>query len=168
MMRTQCLCAAALLALDAYAGSAAAQFSIFGLSADLTMVIAPLARANKAAVSVEIVAKNDVDARRIYVQIHCDEVVDIESYTIPSEKNQPARTIRVKREETIADREYTLITSQKYTKGQTATVKGEIDVPPNFPPSYDGKISRVKCRARAGLDIPGNDPNSPWQEVIVH
>ena len=58
MLRTRSTCLAALLALAVPAGPAAAQFSIFGLSADLTMVIAPLARGNKAAVSVDIVAKD--------------------------------------------------------------------------------------------------------------
>lgn len=168
MLRSPAFFPAFLLALATLPVPAGAQFSIFGLSADLTMVIAPLARGNKATVSVEVIAKENVDARRIYVQVRCNESVEIENYSIAAEKNQPSRTVKVKSDATIVDREYTLITSQKYTKGQVATVKGEIEIPSSFPPSFNGKLSRVRCEARAGLDILGNDPNSPWQEVIVH
>lgn len=151
---------------------AAAQFSIFGTSADLNLKIDPLVRGGKAAVVVDVLVRRAVSADRVYVELRCSEVINIDDYTVAAERDQgkvktPERKIKVSRQDVVELKDYTIATNQQYVANTTQQLKGEIEVPAGFPISAKGRMFQVKCEARSGLSIFGNDPNSSWQDVEI-
>ncbi len=53
------------------------------------------------------------------------------------------------------------------TKGQSEKWLAEIELPNSVKATYHGKQVFFKWEAEAGLDMPGNDPDSGWVELIV-
>lgn len=164
-------CGVAILAAFALIGAtpASAQISIFGTSADLNLQIDPLVRGGKSAVTINILARRAVSADNVYVELRCTETVEIDSYRVPPEqgkKDSKERTIKVRHQENIESRVIPLAQNQQYPANTTQQVKGEIEIPAAFPIAAKGKHFTLKCEARAGLSVRGNDPNSAWQEVV--
>lgn len=151
------------------ASTAVAQFSVFGTSADLNLQIDPLVRGGKTGVTVNILARRAVSADNVYVELRCRETIQVDNYKVPPEqgkKDSKERVINVRQQETIESRIIPLAQNQQYPANTTHQVKSEIEIPAAFPVPAKGKHFEVKCEARAGLSVRGNDPNSAWQEVI--
>ena len=152
------------------ARAATAQISIFGSSADLNLKIEPLERGAKSAVTIDVLAKKAISPRRVYVEMRCTETVEIDDYAVPSEpgkKDEPAKKIKVRKHETVESKEFEIAGIQQLLANSTHQFKGEIEIPKSFPITTKGKMFRVTCEVRSGLDITGNDPNSPWQNVAI-
>ena len=52
-------------------------------------------------------------------------------------------------------------------EGQTYDFSGQLDLPPNVNPTLRGSIIDHTWEIQAGLDMPGNDPDSGWQSFDV-
>lgn len=151
------------------ASPAMAQFSVFGTSADLNLQIDPLVRGGKTSVTVNVLARRAVSANNVYIELRCRETIEIDSYKVPPEqgkKDSKERTIKVRVQETVESRVIPIAQNQQYLANTTHQVKSEIEIPAAFPVPAKGKHFDVKCEARAGMSVLGNDPNSSWQEVV--
>lgn len=146
-----------------------AQISIFGSSADLNLQIDPLVRGGKSAVTVNILARRAVSASNVYVEVRCKETVHVPDYRVPPEqgkKDSKERRIDVRFEDMVESRVIPIAQNVQYPANTTNQVKGEIEIPAAFPVPAKGKHFELKCEARAGLAVFGNDPNSSWQDVV--
>jgi len=57
--------------------------------------------------------------------------------------------------------------AQKLEAGQTYTFEGEIRLPGGAQGTFIGKHISHQIQAQAGLDAPGNDPDSGWIDMVV-
>lgn len=115
-----------------------------------------------------------VSFHRLYVKLRCREIIDL-THQIPEVKDDkgktttPAKTVTVKREETLLNREFPLDTIKEYPPGSTHTIKAQIELPNSLPPTARGKLSQIKWEAEVTGDVVGKfwDANSGWQEITV-
>ncbi len=59
------------------------------------------------------------------------------------------------------------ISASEIQAGQVYNWEGVIELPGNTNPSLSGKLIDHKWEIQAGLDMPGNDPDSGWQTLSV-
>lgn len=145
-----------------------------GREAAVSLQVGDAARGGKADVTVNMtVNRKSISLRRLFVTVRCKEIVDF-PYTVPEEKDSkgkvvtPAKSLRVTKEETLFEREFTIVAGQDLAANSHHTFKGGIEIPANLPPSMKGKNAQVRWEAFAGTDIPGiGDPASSWQEIAV-
>jgi len=52
-------------------------------------------------------------------------------------------------------------------EGETYNWEGQVELPPNANPTLRGSIIDHTWEIQAGLDMPGNDPDSGWQSFDV-
>ncbi|HUS32613.1 MAG TPA: hypothetical protein VMZ53_29125 [Kofleriaceae bacterium] len=57
--------------------------------------------------------------------------------------------------------------AQELQEGQTYSWEGQLELPQNAMPSLRGSIIDHTWEVQAGLDMPGNDPDSGWQSFDV-
>ncbi len=74
-------------------------------------------------------------------------------------------TIKVKEESFTV--EVQLAGAEKLSAGETYTWNGEIRLPAGAPPSFQSKHMKHSIEIQAGIDAPGNDPDSGWIEVHI-
>ncbi|CAN5888515.1 hypothetical protein BH11MYX2_BH11MYX2_16310 [soil metagenome] len=51
--------------------------------------------------------------------------------------------------------------------GQTYSFDGQLELPVNSSPTFRGQLINHLWEVQAGLDMPGNDPDSGWQNIEV-
>jgi hypothetical protein len=115
-----------------------------------------------------------VSFHRLYVKVRCKELVDL-TYSLPDEKDEkgkktaPGKTISVKREEILFEKEVPFIVEKEYAPGSHNTVQAQLEIPIQLPPTARGKLSQIKWEAEAQGDVVGKfwDATSGWQEVTV-
>lgn len=52
--------------------------------------------------------------------------------------------------------------------GESKSWKCEVPIPEDIPATFFGRHSSMQWYINAGLDVPGNDPDSGWQKFIVN
>jgi sporulation-control protein spo0M len=52
--------------------------------------------------------------------------------------------------------------------GDTKSWRCEVPIPSDMPATYFGRHSSMQWYVNAGLDVPGNDPDSDWQKFVVN
>ncbi|HSD89337.1 MAG TPA: hypothetical protein VLB44_17530, partial [Kofleriaceae bacterium] len=57
--------------------------------------------------------------------------------------------------------------AQDLKEGETYSWEGQVELPPNANPTLRGSIIDHTWEIQAGLDMPGNDPDSGWQSFDV-
>ncbi|HEU4380924.1 MAG TPA: hypothetical protein VFR73_20330 [Hyphomicrobiaceae bacterium] len=115
-----------------------------------------------------------VSFHRLYVKVRCKELVDL-TYTLPEEKDEkgkkaaPGKTVSVKREEILFEKEVAFVVDPEYAPGSHNTLKSQLEIPIQLPPTARGKLSQIKWEAEAQGDVVGKfwDATSGWQEVVV-
>ena len=115
-----------------------------------------------------------VSFHRLYVKVRCKELIDL-TYTLPDEKDEKGKktaagkTIGVKREEILFEKEIPFTIDKEYAPGSQSMVKAQIEIPIQLPPTARGKLSQIRWEAEAQGDVVGKfwDATSGWQEIIV-
>jgi hypothetical protein len=115
-----------------------------------------------------------VSFHRLYVKVRCKELIDL-TYSLPDEKDDKGKktasgkTITVKREEILFEKEIPFVIEKEYAPGSQTIVKAQLEIPVQLPPTARGKLSQVKWEAEAQGDVVGKfwDATSGWQEVTV-
>jgi len=108
------------------------------------------------------------------VKVRCKELIDL-TYTLPDEKDEKGKkiaagkTISVKREEILFEKEIPFTIDKEYASGSQSMVKAQIEIPIQLPPTARGKLSQIRWEAEAQGDVVGKfwDATSGWQEVTV-
>jgi len=134
-----------------------------------------LVRGNTSTIVLNLSVKaKPVSFHRLYVKVRCKEIIDL-TYTLPDEKDEKGKksasgkTISVKREEILFEKEVPFIIDKEYTPGSHNTVKAQLEIPIQLPPTARGKLSQIKWEAEAQGDVVGKfwDATSGWQELTV-
>ena len=108
------------------------------------------------------------------IKVRCKELIDL-TYSLPDEKDDKGKktasgkTITVKREEILFEKEIPFVIEKEYAPGSQTIVKAQLEIPVQLPPTARGKLSQVKWEAEAQGDVVGKfwDATSGWQEVTV-
>ncbi len=153
---------------------------VTGGTADVTLTVGAARRSSKAPVTVDVaVGPDPISPKRVYVKLRCVEQVEIPKYALPKEGDDKAepgkvaapdakpKTVDVKAEECLFEKEFVLGPGREMAAKSTHKFEGQIELPAHLPPSFNGKLARVKWTALAGLSTSINDPDSGWQEVSV-
>lgn len=61
----------------------------------------------------------------------------------------------------------TIAGAQEIKAGEVYNWEGQVELPTSTNPSLSGKLIEHRWEIQAGLDMPGNDPDSGWQNVSV-
>jgi len=114
-----------------------------------------------------------VSFHRLYINLRCRELIEF-THSITGDKDDKgkataAKTVNVKKDETLFERRIPLETGGEYAPGSSHTFKARIDIPSNLPPTARGKFSQIKWEAEVVGDVVGKfwDANSGWQEITV-
>ncbi len=121
--------------------------------------------------SVKVTAKglhNNVDIDRVYLLIRCREGKIIE---FKATDNQPLtdneKILNEMKEwdvDTVAEMDHTVSGKEELKKGKNYEWSSIVDLSKYDKVSVSGEKHFVKWEVQAGLDVPGNDPDSGWQE----
>ncbi len=52
--------------------------------------------------------------------------------------------------------------------GENKSWNSEVPIPEDIPATFFGRHSSMQWYVNAGLDVPGNDPDSGWQKFVVN
>ncbi|QQL46301.1 hypothetical protein [Sulfuriroseicoccus oceanibius] len=133
--------------------------AITGNAAKVSVTAAPVTMGEPFEVTVQAVANDsDVNFSRVYV-----EVRGVESIDVPSTSSDDDN--RVYRSETTYTAELNVTGAGTLAAGANESWTGEVTIPLNAPAIYRGKYAEHVYEVRAGLDCPGNDPDSGWVRV---
>ncbi len=61
----------------------------------------------------------------------------------------------------------TIAGAQDIKEGETYSWEGVLELPTSSNPTLRGSIIEHTWEVQAGLDMPGNDPDSGWQTIDV-
>lgn len=145
---------------------------VTGKSAEVDLTIDGAVRGAKAKVTVDVhVGSDAVKAKRVYVTLRCNEVIDLPRYSTPAQAGAPAgssTTIHVKSDETVFNQEFVIAEGPDLPAGATTQFTGEIDIPANQLPTLIGRNVKVQWHAFAALDVAwATDPSSAVKEITV-
>jgi hypothetical protein len=166
-----------VVALAALLLAMPAQGQLFQSRANLSLDAAEIDRGTKSTVTVNLsVGTKPITLRRLSVRVRGREIVDL-SYAIPEEKDEkgkqlyPSRTVNVRKEEVIFDKEYTVVAGQELAARSHHKFSGDIELPAHLPPSFKGRNASIRWEASAVTDMPGGflgvDPSTSWVEIAV-
>jgi hypothetical protein len=172
---TVAVCGALLLAVAASGIALRRPVEAQGiLGARLTVSIPDATRGKKTTAIVDVTPTRAINARRVYLELRCTEIVEIGGYGLPAESDQKGKapektkTVNVKKEESLFSQEFTVAGPQALAANTSQKFQAEIEIPGHLPPTFKGKNARVKWEARGAVDVRGLDPGSSWQEIQVN
>ena len=136
-----------------------------------------LVRGTKAPIALNLTVKaKGVSFHKLYVKLRCKEVIDL-TQSVTEEKEEKgkkvstSKSVNVKREEVLFEREIVFPAGKdkEYAPGSTQTLKAELEIPADLPPSFRGKFTQIKWEAQAQGDVVGKfwDATSGLTEIIV-
>lgn len=121
-------------------------------------VTVPTARRGQAVpVQVQATAKANGKVAAVYVLLRATETAQFK--TDGGDK--------VKGEKTSYENKVSIAGASEIKEGETYTYEGVIELPTTTNPSLRGGIIDHIWEIQAGLDMPGNDPDSGWQTFDV-
>lgn len=145
-----------------------------GTTADVTLTVGPARRGDKFTVKVDVkVGPDPISAKRVYVTLRCNELVDIPKYNLPAETAKPGtpalppKSIAIKANESLFEQEFAITSGQELAANSEHRFDGEIELPAHLPPTYIGRHTNIRWYALAGLDTRMTDPSTEWQELPV-
>ncbi len=74
---------------------------------------------------------------------------------------------KVGNSKTSYENKITIAGAQDMKEGETYNWEGVIELPTNANPTFRGSLINHTWEIQAGLDMPGNDPDSGWQPLEV-
>lgn len=114
-------------------------------------------------------AKDDCKVKKVYFKIRSREtyVKLVQHHTTDGDGNSTSTNNYETHHETHFDSELVLAEEDEINKGETKKWLAEFEVPEDALATYHGKDVFFRWEVYAGLDMPGNDPDSGWVEFIV-
>ena len=126
-----------------------------GAKVFLTLVTSP-SRQQPFHVQVKaLVADSDIKPARVYVAVEGVETVNVSAYV--ENRNQTFSSTA-----TTFQSDFLIAGAQELKAKQEYTWEGDVQIPQNVLPTYRGRNAQHEWRIKAGLDLPGNDPDSGW------
>lgn len=120
-------------------------------------------------VFVTAYARSDCKASTVYLKWRAREIYKktVTTTTTDSDGQSTTTTRLETRHEDHHHQEITLAEDVALKQGSEARWLAELKLPMDAPPTYHGKDVYFKWEVFAGLSMPGNDPDSGWQEVVI-
>ncbi|VXD14860.1 hypothetical protein [Marinoscillum sp. 108] len=118
---------------------------------------------------VTAIAKDDCKIKKVYLNIRARETyIKTVTYTeTDGDGNSRTSTRDETRFEDHFQKEMILATDLELKKGAEDKWLAEFELPEDTKATYHGKSVFFKWEFQAGLDMPGNDPDSGWVELLV-
>ena len=120
-------------------------------------VTVPAARRGQAVpVQVQATAKANGKASAVYLLVRATESAEFKA------NNEKVQGSKISYETRV-----NVAGAQDLKEGETYTWDGVLELPINSNPTLRGSIIEHTWEVQAGLDMPGNDPDSGWQTFDV-
>jgi hypothetical protein len=117
----------------------------------------PAARRGQAVpVQVQATAKANGKVSAVYLLVRATENAEFK------QNNEKVSSSKISYENRI-----TIAGAQDLKEGETYSWEGVLELPTNSNPTLRGSIIDHTWEMQAGLDMPGNDPDSGWQSFDV-
>ncbi|HEU4615111.1 MAG TPA: hypothetical protein VFS15_23625 [Kofleriaceae bacterium] len=117
----------------------------------------PSARRGQAVpVQVQATAKANGKVSAVYLLVRATESAEFK------QNNEKVSSSKLSYENRI-----TIAGAQDIKEGETYSWEGVLELPTNSNPTLRGSIIEHTWEVQAGLDMPGNDPDSGWQTIDV-
>ena len=129
---------------------------ITGGAAVVNINVPQVQRGRAATVNVQATAKANGKVAAVYLLVR-----GVESCEFREDGE------RVSKSHVSYENRITISGAQELKLGETYQWQGQIELPSQALPSLSGKIIDHKWEIQAGLDMPGNDPDSGWQLLTV-
>ncbi|HEY4176960.1 MAG TPA: hypothetical protein VGM90_09025 [Kofleriaceae bacterium] len=130
---------------------------ITGGAAKVTLQVSNARRGQGAPCTIQATASANGKVAAVYILVR-----GMESAEWKGDNNQQVRNSRTSFETRIQ-----VAGPFDLVQGQTYTFQAQIELPANVGPTYRGQLINHLWEAQAGLDMPGNDPDSGWQAFQV-
>ncbi|MGN7613723.1 hypothetical protein ACQZV8_16750 [Magnetococcales bacterium HHB-1] len=114
-------------------------------------------------VQVSATATQALDVEKAYIELLCQEEIETERVNRDGEEEEHEQT------RTLFSETWPISGAFMMQEGERVVFETEIDLSSfNLPPSYEVKgwdqEYEIEWKIFAGLDVPGNDPDSGWIE----
>lgn len=129
---------------------------ITGGAATVHIQVPQVRRGQAATVKIEATAKANGKVAAVYLIVRGTESCEFKH------NGETVRSSHISYENKI-----TIAGASEITAGQVYNWEGQIELPSNTNPTLGGKLIDHKWEVQAGLDMPGNDPDSGWQTLSV-
>ena len=103
----------------------------------------------------------DMKTKGVFVDVRAEEVVNIDKKA----SQQLEESLRLSRD--TFTHTFQIAPEFVLGGGETQTFEGEIALPENVQPSYNGKFTQHKWSIRGRLDVRGNDPDTGFKPLRV-
>jgi len=124
-------------------------------------IVTPPSRQEPFHVQVKaLVADSDIKPARVYVAVEGVETANV-SASIDNRQQNVTGTA------TTFQSDFNIAGAQDLKAKQEYTWEGDVQLPANVLPTYRGRNAQHEWRIKAGLDLPGNDPDSGWQGIEI-
>ena len=102
-----------------------------------------------------------------YLKIEGREEVEVRDYDThrSSDGSTHGHTETIRKNTSLYQNEITVTGAQELAANGTFTWKATINLPSDAQPIFRGRYARHLYWVKAGLDVPGNDPDSGWVEL---
>jgi len=114
-----------------------------------------------------VVSDNDIQIEKVYLYLRSIEKTRVRNVDFPATATQSSQKRDVNGEEEVSKSEFVVAPAQTLTGKQEYNWSVDIQLPPNAMPTYTGKNAWYDWELKAGLDAPGNDPDSGWVRIEV-
>lgn len=114
-----------------------------------------------------IVSDSDLKIEKVYLNLRGIEKTRVRDVQFPATATQSAQKRDITGEEEVIKTEFVVAPAQTLTGKQEYNWSADIQLPPNALPTYIGKNAWYDYEIKAGLDAPGNDPDSGWVKIDV-
>ena len=129
---------------------------VTGGAATVRVNIASAQRGRAVPVQVQATAKANGKVSAVYLLVRATESSE---FKVNNEKVQGSKV--------SFETRITIAGAQDIKEGETYNWDGQLELPVNTNPTLRGSIIDHTWEVQAGLDMPGNDPDSGWQTLDV-
>lgn len=125
----------------------------------------PSARRGQAvAVGVQATAKANAKVTAVYLLVRATETCEIKD---SDHQDSKLRDEKIRGRKVSFETRIMVAGAQELKEGQTYNWEGQLELPQNVNPSFNGTMIDHEWEIQAGLDMTGNDPDSGWQTFQV-
>lgn len=135
---------------------------VTGGAAKVHVNVAPGQRGQNANVQVQAQASGKGKVSDVYLIIRASEKSQVHDV-----ENKEGKKVTVNGQHVTYEKKISIAPAFELVEGESYSWEAAIEIPSNLLPSLGGKLFDHVWEIQAGLDMPGNDPDSGWQTFTV-
>jgi hypothetical protein len=137
---------------------------ITGGAAQVNISVPSVQRGQAGTVRVEATAKANGKVNAVYLLVRATETCQVKDSDWDGTKHT---TETVRGRKTSYETKITVSGPTEIKAGENYTWEGRVELPTSVNASFEGKMIEHVWEILAGLDMPGNDPDSGWVKFEV-